>query len=80
MTIETQDDVDGLQRVGRVVSLVLQHMLDATEPGMTTRELDAIGAQLLAQHGARSAPQLTFREPPASASTKRGRTASPETA
>lgn len=63
MTIETQHDVDGLQRIGRVVSLVLQHMLDAIEPGMTTRELDAIGAQLLAQHGARSAPQLTYGFP-----------------
>jgi methionyl aminopeptidase len=65
MTIENQHDVDGLKRVGRIVSLVLHKMLDALEPGMTTRELDAIGARLLEEHGARSAPQLTYGFPAA---------------
>ncbi len=63
MTIETEDDVVALKRIGRIVSSVLQEMLDAAEPGMTTRELDALGAQLLARHGARSAPQLTYNFP-----------------
>ncbi|MBL0728230.1 type I methionyl aminopeptidase [Piscinibacter sp. HJYY11] len=63
MTIETQDDVTGLQRIGRVVSMVLQKMLDAAEPGMTTRELDALGERWLAEHGARSAPRLTYDFP-----------------
>jgi methionyl aminopeptidase len=63
MTIETEQDVIALQRIGRIVSLVLQQMLDAAEPGMTTRELDGLGAKLLEQHGARSAPQLTYNFP-----------------
>jgi methionyl aminopeptidase len=63
MTIETQNDVDALQRVGRIVSQVLHDMLDAAEPGMTTQELDALGAQWLERHGARSAPQLTYGFP-----------------
>lgn len=63
MTIETQDDVVALQRIGKIVSFVLQEMLDAAEPGMTTRELDALGEQLLAKHGARSAPKLTYNFP-----------------
>ena len=63
MTIETQDDIAALQRIGRVVSLTLQHMLDAARPGMTTRELDQLGAQRLQEHGARSAPQLTYGFP-----------------
>ncbi|MGH8445419.1 MAG: type I methionyl aminopeptidase [Solimonas sp.] len=63
MTIESQDDVLALQRIGRIVSLVLQQMLDAARPGMTTQELDDIGARLLAGHGARSAPQLTYDFP-----------------
>jgi methionyl aminopeptidase len=63
MTIETQDDVAGLQRVGRVVASVLERMLDSLEPGMTTAELDALGARWLAEHGARSAPQLTYGFP-----------------
>jgi methionyl aminopeptidase len=63
MTIETEDDVVALKRIGKIVSLVLHEMLDAAEPGMTTRELDALGAQLLEQHGARSAPQLSYNFP-----------------
>jgi methionyl aminopeptidase len=63
MTIETQDDVAALKRIGKIVSHVLQAMLDAAEPGMTTRELDALGEQLLERHGARSAPKLTYNFP-----------------
>lgn len=63
MTIETQDDVDALKRIGKIVSFVLQKMLDAAEPGMTTRELDLIGEKLLAEHGAQSAPKLTYNFP-----------------
>jgi len=63
MTIETHADVTALERIGRIVSMVLQQMLDAAEPGMSTRELDAIGARLLESHGARSAPQLTYDFP-----------------
>jgi methionyl aminopeptidase len=63
MTIESERDVDGLKRVGRVVSLVLEKMLDSLEPGMTTAELDGIGGKLLEAHGARSAPQLVYNFP-----------------
>lgn len=63
MTIKTAKDVEGLQRIGNVVSLVLRKMLAAIEPGMTTAELDQIGQALLAQWGARSAPQLTYGFP-----------------
>lgn len=63
MTIETQDDVLALQRIGRIVAQVLQQMLDAAEPGMTTRELDALGEALLARHGARPAPRLAYNFP-----------------
>lgn len=63
MTIETQDDIVALKRIGRIVSVVLQKMLDAAEPGMTTRELDSLGERLLAEQGARSAPKLTYNFP-----------------
>lgn len=63
MTIETEDDIVALKRIGRIVSYVLQEMLDAAEPGMTTRELDSLGEKLLEQHGARSAPRLTYNFP-----------------
>lgn len=63
MTIETEDEVVALKRIGRIVSSVLQEMLRAAEPGMTTGELDAIGERLLEEHGARSAPRLTYDFP-----------------
>ncbi|WNB77485.1 type I methionyl aminopeptidase [Methylomonas koyamae] len=63
MTIQTQHDIVGLKRIGRIVSLVLQRMLDAAEPGITTRELDMLGERLLGEHGARSAPKLTYNFP-----------------
>jgi methionyl aminopeptidase len=63
MTIETEDDVAALKRIGRIVSLVLQEMLDAAEPGMTTLELDSLGERLLEKHGARSAPRLAYNFP-----------------
>ena len=63
MTIETEDDVVALKRIGRIVSSVLHEMLDAAEPGMTTRELDLLGEQLLEKHGARSAPKLAYNFP-----------------
>lgn len=63
MTIETDDDVAALKRIGSIVSSVLQDMLEAAEPGMTTRELDQLGERLLARHGARSAPKLSYNFP-----------------
>lgn len=63
MTIESERDVECLRRVGGAVSRVLQRMLDALEPGMTTAELDALGARWLAEEGARSAPQITYDFP-----------------
>jgi methionyl aminopeptidase len=63
MTIEDEDDVAALGRIGRIVSQVLQQMLDAAKPGMTTRELDAFGAKLLEKERARSAPILMYDFP-----------------
>ena len=63
MTIETQDDVVALKRIGSIVSKTLKQMLDAAEPGMTTRELDQIGERCLAEAGARSAPRLAYGFP-----------------
>ena len=63
MTIESQNDIDALKRIGRIVAMVLRKMLDALEPGMTTAELDDLGKQLLEQHGARSAPKISYNFP-----------------
>lgn len=63
MTIQNEAELAALLRIGRIVGLTLQHMSAAVEPGMSTAELDAIGARFLRQHGARSAPILTYNFP-----------------
>lgn len=63
MSINSEKDLLGLRKVGRVVARCLQHMQSKLEPGITTAELDAIGGEFLAAHGARSAPRLTYNFP-----------------
>ncbi len=63
MTIENETDLQGILRIGQICGAALQHMLAHVEPGMTTAELDAIGAAFLKEQGARSAPILAYRFP-----------------
>jgi len=63
MTIETEKDLQGLERIGRIVGLTLQEMGSKVRPGMTTLELDDVGARFMARHGVRSAPQMTYDFP-----------------
>lgn len=63
MSIESEKDLISLRRIGKIVANCLQAMGRALEPGMTTLELDAIGAKFLADHGARSAPKLSYNFP-----------------
>ena len=63
MTITSDDDLQGLTAVGRIVANTLQAMARAMELGMTTRELDGIGRELLQAEGARSAPEVTYGFP-----------------
>ncbi len=63
MTIRGQNDLDGLRAAGRVVAETLEIMKGALREGVTTRELDAIGAEALKTRGARSAPASLYRFP-----------------
>jgi methionyl aminopeptidase len=63
MTIQSKSDLAGMRAVGRLVALALREMRAAARPGMTTAQLDDVGAKFLRRHGARSAPQLTYDFP-----------------
>src|ERR1700689_630297 len=63
MTIDGQEDLDGMSRAARVVAEARQEMVAAVVPGITTGELDAIGRDIFRRHGARSAPRITYRFP-----------------
>ncbi|BFM04992.1 type I methionyl aminopeptidase [Halioxenophilus aromaticivorans] len=63
MTVQGQDDVDGILSAGAIVAKVRDAMLAAVEPGMTTLELDQLGEALLERLGARSAPRQMYDFP-----------------
>ena len=63
MTVESQQDIDGVMRIGRVVACVRDAMLKHVAPGMTTAELDTIGGDMLDHFGARSAPRVVYDFP-----------------
>jgi len=63
MTIDREDQLDGLKHIGLIVARTLELMRASAEPGMTTAELDAIGAEYLDQEGAQPAPKLTYGFP-----------------
>lgn len=52
-----------MQRVGRIVALILDEMEDATRAGITTAALDAVGETAMKRHGVRSAPQREYGFP-----------------
>lgn len=63
MKVKTEAERQGLHRIGALVGETLQLMGAALKPGLSTAELDALGAAHLTQHGARSAPQHFYRFP-----------------
>ncbi|WEK06285.1 MAG: type I methionyl aminopeptidase [Candidatus Devosia phytovorans] len=63
MTITTEEQLEKLKAIGRICAITREAMASAMRPGMTTLELDEIGAKLLAEHGAHSAPIVTYNFP-----------------
>ena len=63
MCIKTSEELEALRVIGRVVGFVLREMARQVKPGITTSELDQLGAKLLAEQEARSAPPLLYGFP-----------------
>ena len=63
MTVDTEAEMAALRKAGQVVALTLQAMVEAAKPGISTLELDQIGAAMLAKHGAKSAPRVMYNFP-----------------
>lgn len=53
----------GMQRISEVVGTTLRKMIEYAQPGMTTKELDEYGGNLLQTAGAKSAPLITYGFP-----------------
>lgn len=53
ITIKSQEEIDSMRAAGAIVGTVLGMLRDAVEPGITTRELDAIAYKEIVRQGAR---------------------------
>lgn len=63
MIISSEDELEKLKDIGRICGRAVKIMADAMEPGMTTRELDAIGRKFIEGEGAQSAPEVCYQFP-----------------
>ncbi len=53
--LKSRAEIDIMREAGRINVEALSRMRDAVRPGITTRELDQIAADVIARHGARPA-------------------------
>ncbi len=63
MSIETAEELAGMERAGKVTRAVLNAMKTAVRPGICTRELDEVGVAVMRSMGARSVPKLVYSFP-----------------
>lgn len=63
MSINGPEELAGMQAAGAVVFLMLETMKTEVRSGISTAELDEVGAGVMRQHGARSAPALVYGFP-----------------
>lgn len=63
MVIKTEEELQGMTKVSEAVALTLQKMREYTRIGMSTKDIDEYGRQLLEDLGAKSAPFVTYGFP-----------------
>jgi methionyl aminopeptidase len=63
MSITSAEQFEKLRACGLIVAKALRVIAAAVRPGITTAELSAIGAGVLAVHGARSSPPMVYGFP-----------------
>jgi methionyl aminopeptidase len=63
VSITEPGELEALRAAGAIVRLVLEAMKRQVRPGITTGELDAIGAAVMQENGARSAPATVYNFP-----------------
>ena len=63
MNARTHGQVEGMRTAGKAVREAFNAMVGHAQEGVSTAELDQIGAEVLTAHGAVSAPQLYYDFP-----------------
>jgi methionyl aminopeptidase len=63
MSITKEYELTGMKQISAVVGTTLREMRAYAKPGMTAKDLDDFGGQILNKLGGRSAPKLTYGFP-----------------
>lgn len=63
MSITNETELTGMQKASNAVAKTLKSMIEYAQVGMSTKELDEYGAEILQSMGANSAPALTYGFP-----------------
>jgi len=63
MSIQDENELLSMRAVGRIVRQVLDAMKAEVRPGVSTRHLDEVGARVMSENGARSAPSMVYKFP-----------------
>lgn len=63
MQITNQEELKGIKAVSKAVADTLKAMKAYAKEGISTKELDDYGRELLSKYGAKSAPYLTYKFP-----------------
>ncbi len=63
MSISKESELEGMQKVSEVVAYTLKEMSSFAKAGMSTKELDDFGANILKSYSANSAPYKTYKFP-----------------
>jgi methionyl aminopeptidase len=63
VSITGPEELASMRAAGAVVRRVIEAMKQQVRPGVTTGELDEVGARVMREHGAQSAPALVYGFP-----------------
>lgn len=63
MIAKTEEDFNGLKEIGRIVAMIRDELVQRAVPGITTKELDQLAAELFEKEGAISAPKGEYDFP-----------------
>jgi methionyl aminopeptidase len=63
VSITDPKELESMRAAGAIVRKMIEAMKRAVRAGVTTAELDEVGAEVMRQHGAKSAPQMVYKFP-----------------
>ena len=63
MSIKSEEEFLGMKKISDAVGSTLKQMKNYAKPGMSAKQLDDFGGQLLKELGAKSAPKITYGFP-----------------